>query len=64
MSVQTDLLGRYVYIPSEGDAGWVRAVWAAGSSRSHLMVFVERDNVSRDFKTYYAEHIVVPKETK
>lgn len=64
MSVQTDLLGRYITIPAEGDAGWVRAVWSAGSSRTHVMVLVERDNVSRDFRAYYAETLVAPKETK
>ena len=64
MIAQTDLIGRYLTIPSEGDAGWVRAVWSAGSSRTHVMVLVERDNVSKDFKTYYAEQLVAPKEAK
>ena len=49
--VQTDLIGRYVIFPNDGDAGWIRAVYAVGPQ---LMVFVERDNVSRDFRSYFA----------
>jgi hypothetical protein len=55
--VSTDLLGEYVKIPDHGDAGWIRAVFA---DESHIFVLVQRDNVSKDFKTYFAAEMVMP----
>lgn len=56
MSVQTELLGCYLSAPDDGDAGWVRAVWVQGGE---LKVLLERDNVSHDFRTYYANNLVL-----
>ena len=58
--IQTNLVGEYVSIPDEGDAGWVRAVFVA---EDVLYVLVQRNNVSRDMRIYYVENIVIP-ETK
>ena len=59
--VQTDLIGKYVSIPDDGDAGWIRAVYVASNS---LFVFVQRDNSSRDFKSYFASQIMPAKQPK
>ncbi len=59
--VQTDLIGRYVKIPSEGDAGWIRAVYAY---TTHLLVAVQRDNQARDLKVYFASLIIFPEATE
>jgi len=56
--VQTDLVGEYVTIPDEGDAGWIRAVFVASGA---LYVLVQRHNPSQDLKVYYALNIVVQK---
>ena len=56
MSVQTNLLGEYVNIPDDGDAGWIRAVY---SYDGDLLVLVQRDNVSKDFRIYNAESVTM-----
>lgn len=55
--VQTNLIGEYVSIPDEGDAGWVRAFFVA---EDVPFVLVQRNNVSRDMRIYYVENIVIP----
>jgi len=55
--MQTNLLGEYVSIPDEGDAGWIRAVFVADDV---LYFLVQRDNVSKDLRIYYAETVVIP----
>ena len=57
MSVQTNLLGVYVSIPDEGDAGWIRAVFVADEM---LYFLVQRVNSSRDLRVYNAETVVIP----
>lgn len=54
--MKTNLLGEYVKIPGEGDAGWVRAVWDGRSG--NLYVLVQRDNVSNDAKIYLANELI------
>ena len=55
-TLNTDLLGNYVRIPSEGDSGWIHAVWIDGSS---LKVLVCRDNSSNDFRIYFGNQLAL-----
>lgn len=59
MNLYTDLVGAYVEIPDEGDAGWVRAVFL--KDNSELMVLVQRSNPSRDARIYLARDLAFPK---
>lgn len=56
--LKTDLIGEFVAIPDEGDAGWIRAVYV--NAGGQLMVAVQRDNQANDLKTYLAYDIVFP----
>lgn len=70
--IATDLVGAHVSIPSEGDAGWIRAIFTKIVSApclrygrpltltdSYLWVLVERDNVTHDLKQYPVQDIVL-----
>jgi hypothetical protein len=59
--VETNLVGEYVTIPDEGDAGWVRAVFVSGGD---VQLLVQRDNISRDLRSYFAELVVIPEVKK
>jgi len=60
MSLVSNLLGQYVWIHSQGDAGTVCAVFVREAGG--LYVLVHRDNVSKDFRIYNAEAISTKKE--
>ena len=59
-SVISDLVGEYVWIHDEGDAGTVRAVFT--DRDGELFVLINRDNVSQDFRVYSAESISTKRE--
>jgi hypothetical protein len=70
--IATDLVGEYVTIPSEGDAGWIRAVFNKFVSEanmrytqplmatdSYLWVVVQRDNQANDLAQYPLSDVVL-----
>jgi hypothetical protein len=70
--IATDLVGEYVTIPSEGDAGWIRAVFnkivseqvaaypqSVFSENSYVWVLVQRNNSSNDLAQYPIDQIVL-----